>query len=63
MDDEIKVRVEAEAAAQRVAPLIVMKPQIVRCAFQLRNLRLRDLVGTGKVRRRKVHEGPFRLLP
>src|SRR6476646_6076835 len=40
-----------------------MKPQIVRCAFQLRNLRLRDLVGTGKVRRWKVHEGPFRLLP
>ena len=35
----------------------------VRCAFQLRNLRLGDLVGTGKVRRWKVHEGPFRLLP
>ena len=35
-----------------------MKPQIVRCAFQLRNLRLRDLVGTGKVRRGKFTKDP-----
>ena len=38
-----------------MAPLIVMKPQIVRCAFQLRSLRLRDLVGTGKRRRQHLH--------